>query len=632
MAINRISGRMLQDDLQRDDDLAIQGNLLYLDVGNSRVGIGTQSPESELDVLGNIQVGNISITSTGLVSSGNITIVPTGNLNMSGVNINNIADPILDTDAATKQFVANSIADASFAVSDGATTTTIETNETITIQGTTNQIQSNLVGNAFTIGLPNNVTIDGNLTINDTLVVDGIDIGNNISGGGNLSLPGDIEGNTFVANSALTLPYLNNNALVFTDSDDTLTTYANIRYDGTGAIDIDGVAVNIDNIQISGNAVNSLDNLKLTVSSGSFVVIDNLVVADNDTPTLIYFVDNNGRATTDSNLSFSGSALDVTGVVNANQMSIDNVTIDNNQIVSDGNLILSAEANSFVSIDNTTGIIVPIGTTAERPSNPVAGTFRWNRDANYLEVYDGTQWEALGTDVTFITSQIITGDDSTTIFTLDQEATTSGILVYINGVAQVPGSSYSVTGNQITFAEAPQTQDTVEIRFISLSQTVSALIDDTGDTVIRVTDTNQITFTVEGTEVGNIGNNAVKFSSNTPVSVGSQQIGFLESPQRIVTGNTTLSNSDRGGHLYINSTGTFDITIPENSSVPLPTGTQVAVISHSTSNVTLTPVANVDLYLAGNSVSSNRTIGSYGRADLIKVADNVWSLSGFSLT
>ena len=101
MAINRISGRMLQDNLQRDDDLSIQGNLLYLDVGTSRVGIGTQSPESELDVVGNISVGNIKVTATGIESSGNISLIPTGNIDVSGVNINNVADPVANSDAVT---------------------------------------------------------------------------------------------------------------------------------------------------------------------------------------------------------------------------------------------------------------------------------------------------------------------------------------------------------------------------------------------------------------------------------------------------------------------------------------------------------------------------------------------------
>ncbi len=631
MAINRISGRMLQDNLQRDDDLSIQGNLLYLDVGNSRVGIGTQSPESELEIVGNILVGNTSVTATGIVSAGEIQLSPTGNINVSGVNINNLADPIANSDAATRQFVANSISDATFEISDSETTETIDAGDTIIIQGTTDQIQSQLSGTTFTIGLTDDVGIVGNLTVNETLFVDSIDIENDISGGGNLTIPGEITGNSIVANSALTLPYLNENALVFTNTDETLTTYANVRYDGVGAIDIDGVAVDIDNIEISGNTISSLDDLNLQAADGSSVSAANVNIVDNDTPTLVYFVDGQGHITTDNNFSFDNSTLSVTGNVTANRLVIDNIVIDNNEISSDSNLIISAESSSVVTVDNTTGIIVPVGTTAERPVNPEAGTVRWNSDVNYIEVYDGVEWESLGTDVTFITSQIIEGDDSTTVFTLDQEATTAGVLVYINGVAQVPGTSYTVSGNEITFVEAPLVSDTVEIRFISLSQTVSALTDESGETAVRVNNNDEIVFVVENTEVGNISNSAVNFSSDTPISVGDKTLGFLESPQRIITGNTTLTLSDSGGHLYVDTTGTFDITIPNQTNVSFPVGTQIAVVSHSTSNVVLTPSTGVELYLAGNSTSSTRVIESYGIANLLKVNENIWSVSGTAI-
>lgn len=632
MAINRISGRMLQDDLQRDNDLSIQGNLLYFDVENSRIGIGTQSPESEIEVVGDILVGNISITSTGILSTDDIQLSPTGNISVSGVNINNLAEPISNSDAATRQFVTSSISNATFDISDSQLSETIDAGDTITVQGTADQIQSELSGTTFSIGLTDDVDIVGNLTVNETLFVGGIAIGNDISGGGNLTIPGEISGNTIIANTSMVLPYLNENSLVFTDSEDTLATYVNIRYDGGGSINIDNVALDVDNIELSGNTVSSLDDLNLQAANGNSVSAANIKIVDNDTPTLIYFADDQGHISTDSNISFDNSTLTILGNITSNRSFIGDVTINGNEISSNSNLILSAESNSFVTVDNTTGIIVPVGTTAERPTDAEAGTVRWNSDANYLEVYDGVNWEALGTDVTFITSQIIDGDDSTTVFTLDQEATTSGILVYINGVAQVPASSYTVSTDQITFAEAPQVQDTVEIRFISLSQTVSALTDESGSTAIRVTANDTIAFVVENTEVGNVSNSAVNFSANTPISVGNQQLGFLDCPQRIVSGNTSLVESDRGGHLYVNTSGTFDISIPTQSTVPFPIGTQVAIISHSTSDISITPDSGVEVYLAGNIISTSRTIESYGRAELLKVDNDVWSLSGISIT
>ena len=51
MAIGRISGSVLKSNLTRNGvDLAFETNLLYLDVTNSRVGIGTSEPATALDL------------------------------------------------------------------------------------------------------------------------------------------------------------------------------------------------------------------------------------------------------------------------------------------------------------------------------------------------------------------------------------------------------------------------------------------------------------------------------------------------------------------------------------------------------------------------------------------------------
>jgi hypothetical protein len=88
---------MLQSDLQRDGvNLAVNTDLLYIDVGNSRVGINTATPVSDLDVNGNITAistvsGNISIsvnTISTIESNGNIILSPdgTGEVQITGTN------------------------------------------------------------------------------------------------------------------------------------------------------------------------------------------------------------------------------------------------------------------------------------------------------------------------------------------------------------------------------------------------------------------------------------------------------------------------------------------------------------------------------------------------------------------
>src|SRR6056300_827396 len=73
MAIARISGSVLKSNLTRNGvDLAFETNLLYLDVTNSRVGIGTSEPTTALQVNG-------TTTTTGLTASGAIAANGSGN-------------------------------------------------------------------------------------------------------------------------------------------------------------------------------------------------------------------------------------------------------------------------------------------------------------------------------------------------------------------------------------------------------------------------------------------------------------------------------------------------------------------------------------------------------------------------
>ena len=72
MAIGRISGSVLKANLTRNGtDLAFETNLLYLDVTNGYVGIGTSSPSQKLDVNGTVNA--TTITAGSLSASGTST-------------------------------------------------------------------------------------------------------------------------------------------------------------------------------------------------------------------------------------------------------------------------------------------------------------------------------------------------------------------------------------------------------------------------------------------------------------------------------------------------------------------------------------------------------------------------------
>ena len=68
MAIGRISGRMLKDDLARDTSLTFDTDTLVIDYTNDRVGVGTATPGTPLEVVGDSKLANISI-SNNIISS-----------------------------------------------------------------------------------------------------------------------------------------------------------------------------------------------------------------------------------------------------------------------------------------------------------------------------------------------------------------------------------------------------------------------------------------------------------------------------------------------------------------------------------------------------------------------------------
>ena len=74
MAIGRISGSVLKSNLTRNGaDLAFETNLLYLDVTNNRVGIGTSEPSTTLHVNGNTTItGDLSLS--GSFAPGQLTL------------------------------------------------------------------------------------------------------------------------------------------------------------------------------------------------------------------------------------------------------------------------------------------------------------------------------------------------------------------------------------------------------------------------------------------------------------------------------------------------------------------------------------------------------------------------------
>jgi hypothetical protein len=156
-------------------------------------------------------------------------------------------------------------------------------------------------------------------------------------------------------------------------------------------------------------------------------------------------------------------ALDVVGSANVT----DTVYVGNvSTTVANGNITITPAGTGFVTINTTTGLVLPVGNTAQQPSPAPAGTIRYNTTTSLPEFYNGIYWSAFNAGVT---NQILNGNGVATTFTLNTATTTAGVLVMLNGIVQIPGQAYNMSPNPSTnlvFTEAPSTSDTIDVRFL----------------------------------------------------------------------------------------------------------------------------------------------------------------------
>lgn len=152
-----------------------------------------------------------------------------------------------------------------------------------------------------------------------------------------------------------------------------------------------------------------------------------------------------------------GGNLVVTGLVVNTTAQIANV-------ISTANVTLTPAAANLVIINTVSGMILPVGNTAQRPGSADSGTVRFNSETSRIEFYDGSGWQNVST--ANITNQQFNGDGSSVNFALDKAATTAAVLISLNGVLQLPTTAYTVTGNTLTFTEAPESTDVIDVRFL----------------------------------------------------------------------------------------------------------------------------------------------------------------------
>ena len=109
-------------------------------------------------------------------------------------------------------------------------------------------------------------------------------------------------------------------------------------------------------------------------------------------------------------------------------------------------------------LSGSTGVVLPTGSTAQRPDHPTFGLIRYNTDSGFVEYFDGVVFNSLsvGGAISYVVDTF-TGDGSTTVFTMSSaESVASDIIVFVGSIYQAPTVNYTVDGGyDITFTSAP---------------------------------------------------------------------------------------------------------------------------------------------------------------------------------
>jgi cytoskeletal protein CcmA (bactofilin family) len=501
-------------------------------------------------------------------------------------------------------------------------------------------------GTVTTAAQPN-ITSLGNLTIAN---IDNIQIdGNTISStAGNIVL--SPTANILVNNATANLVF-------YAGTNKELLTNTNLAFNGTtltvtGTSNVSG-QLNVDNIRIDGTVISTFannDNISLTPNGTGEVIASSLTVSDL-TATRVVYAGTNGSLTDNTNLTFSGTQLTVTGSANiSSQANIGNININGNTISSintNGNVNITANGTGYVIVNSaadssdfivngnttvsasyanifyvkastgqigigtnspasnvlvdmdafTTSVILPKGTSGQRPSgDEVEGMLRYNTSSHWYEFWNGTAWTTTTSSYTVIAADSFSGDGSTLAFTLSQSATSASVIISINGVVQIPGSAYGVSGTTLTFTEAPLTGDTIDVRLLTTTTTVTSIAD--LNTEVLVDDANErANIKVNGNVIVSVGNLAVLPGTDNTYNIGSGSFRW----KNVYATNTTIQNADLAEN-YLADTLIDAATVVSFGGINEITATQVDMDTRVAGVVSTAPAHIMNGMLEGENV------------------------------
>ena len=443
--------------------------------------------QNDVDITGDLTVeGNVTV-------KGNITLgdADTDSISFSAdVNSNIIPDETSTYSLGSSSKLWSNL----FVDSLEIDTISIDTNYITTTESNQDlELRANGTGQILVpsnnVQIDNDLNVDGDTTLDNTTIVGTLTHTGDYNQTGNTTVTGNVTvSNKFTVSGTAQFEdvKIEDNVITTTRSNSDL----DLRANGTGSIVIPSNDVSItQDLAITGDLT-----VRNITSTGTLTA--------NQISTGDIIIDDNYITTSTSNSDLELRANGTGSIV------LDDVSIKDSTISVDGELTLTP-GSGIVKIDGTGSLRLPVGTSAERPtdgSTLTAGQMRFNSDTNKFEGYDGTNWIVLHgvSDLdgdTRITAELTAGADDDTFRFYTRN----------NLVATLDNTAFSVD----RFVTQGIQIDNNTIEAIETNEDLELSGNGTGGVVIENFQfkTNTINNTVEDsiTEFTNTGNGYVKF-------------------------------------------------------------------------------------------------------------------------
>jgi filamentous hemagglutinin len=636
------------------------------------ITIGLASVGTTLSVTGNANVGNLGtaglVTATGNVGGGNINtgglVTATGNVGGGNINTGGLV-------TATGNITGGNLITGGLITATGNITSTANiTGGNLITGGTLSATGNANVGNLGTAGLITAtgnigggnintgglVTATGNINSGANIVATANVIGGNMSTAGLVTATGNITGGNLITGGILSATGNANVGNLGTAG--LITATGNI---GGGNINTGGLVTATGNIT-GGNIITS----GLITATGNITATANIAGGNISTGGLITATGNitGGNITTAGiaslgNLRISENTINgASGYVfiNAIQQDVDfavNGDTASNIFYVDGGTGTASfgsatqTTNAIVAFNSNKSVLMPVGTTGERPGSGVTGMMRFNTSVNNLEFYDANSWQTAGSQFTVIVANTQVGNGVEVAFTLPADSTTAGTIVAINGVVQIPTTAYSVSANVCTFTEAPESTDYIDFRVLTTTSSVSALSSSTGALVEASASAIELDFTGNVVPTANltyslgsstnfwkslyVGGNSIYLGSLILKDAGSNTFAVYTSDgttqanldvgtidvSAINSGTSTIGISGTNGNAYISVGGVANIFVASTTGSNV-TGTLGVSGNATVGNISATTHTGTTVSVTGNVTGGNLTTGG-----LISATGNV---------